>query len=117
MTSDPFHDRLREKGVPEQIPGHVNPHARNLDRIPCLELRAQSMPHDDGSILGNRAGLEALRAAIDQALQEHIQMGEVEVFAADGEGYTLSVHLMPNAHDRAWQEEDMGSPYTEPGPR
>ncbi len=56
-----------------------------------LNIHSQETWHTDGRIVGNREGLLALRAAVDQALSVAGGRGTVDVFATDGEGYTVFV--------------------------
>lgn len=74
-----------------------------------LHIHAQPAQHDEAYIVGNRAGLLALRDAIDQALLT----GEVttssspdghQVMTADGEGYTVTVRCDNSAwNSPIWQ--------------
>lgn len=66
-----------------------------------LHLYAQSCEHDDAYIVGTRAELAKLRDSIDAALN-HKEMGRSsdslsEHFAADGEGYDLTVKVIPDS--------------------
>ncbi len=75
-------------------------------------MYAQKAWHDDAFIIGNRAALTALRAAIDQALEQPDGRGvTTEVFAADGEGYTVRVRRLL---DEPWAGfwERLAMPYT-----
>lgn len=59
-----------------------------------LHIHSQEMPHDEVLIVGNRAGLQALANAVAEALQpEDEATAEGYVFAGDGEGYRVVVHL------------------------
>ena len=60
-----------------------------------LHLYAQPFWHVEAYISGGRGALLALRAAIDEAL--HKGAGECDVFASDGEGYTVHVVAMTDA--------------------
>jgi len=62
---------------------------QKLAATPWLHIRSQSTYHFEANIRGTRAGLLALRDAIDQALAK--QVGTAPVFASDGEGYHVSV--------------------------
>lgn len=59
--------------------------ARDADPIPVLHLHAASFWHDDAWVVGNREGLERLRAAIDRALQKG--GAHAAAFVNDGEGF------------------------------
>lgn len=79
------------------------------DSIRLLHLYAQPAWHDDAWIVGNRAGLKALAQAIQNALASN--EGRAEVMVADGEGYTLKVHL----DNSEWQSQSWvkrAEPYT-----
>jgi hypothetical protein len=58
--------------------------------------------HSMATIHADRAGLLALREAIDKA----VETGEAEasVFASDGEGYSLLLRRMPDFGDKAWAD-------------
>lgn len=60
-----------------------------------LHCYAQAFWHTEAYISGNRGGLLALRAAIDQALDKG--SGDCDIFAGDGEGYTVHVVAMSDA--------------------
>ena len=78
---------------------------------PTLHVYSQPDNYMEAWVVGNRAGLESLRAAIDKALSSHKLEG-APVFAADGEGYTLLV--LPVSDPKAL--EDLKLPYYEFGP-
>lgn len=61
-----------------------------IDKAAWLHVYGQHFYHGPAMLRGNRAALEALRAAVDQALEAGT--GEAEVFASDGEGYHVQVH-------------------------
>jgi uncharacterized protein YgfB (UPF0149 family) len=54
-------------------------------------IHAQFSEHDDAYIVANSAGLRAIRGAIDEALEEG--QAAVDLFVADGEGFSLRLHL------------------------
>ena len=58
-----------------------------------VHMYAQEQWHSDGWLVANREGLKALRKAIDKALtlKASVNSTAIEVFASDGEGYTLFV--------------------------
>ncbi|MCM8735932.1 hypothetical protein M5E06_17500 [Azospirillum sp. A1-3] len=80
---------------------------RILRQIPMVHLYGQPSWRDDAHIIGNRAGLESLRDAIDKALKTGAE--EAEVFATDGEGYGIQVVELNDAI-----LDDMRPPYTDP---
>lgn len=76
-----------------------------------LHIYAQQSWHQPVTIVGNRAALEALRDAIQQALD--IGQGvttSAEVFTNDGEGY--EVLIMPCEDKDLW--DTFATPYTDP---
>jgi len=76
---------------------------------PLLHIHGQPSWQDEAYILGNRAGLLALRTAIDAAL-EHGE-GVAEVMVADGEGYSVFAMWEDARWDSpAW--ERLAVPYT-----
>ena len=70
----------------------VEPSVRPLG-ADVLHCYAQSHWHTEAYISGSRDALTALREAIDRALL-HSGVGECDVFASDGEGYTVYVVAM-----------------------
>jgi hypothetical protein len=79
--------------------------AAAAETFPQLHVYAQTTWHDDAFVVGNRQGLEALRAAIDAALSGGA--GQAQPFVNDGEGF--------DAHVLLASEEDMAKlavPYT-----
>ena len=71
-----------------------------------LHVFAQLFQHDDCNIVGDRDGLERLRAAIDQALAGG--QGECGTFVNDGEGYAVRVKLADEA-----TMDTLAVPYTD----
>lgn len=63
--------------------------------LPLLHLYEQSSWHEDGYILGNRKGLEALRDAISAALDGKPEAAKVT--QNDGEFYHLTVRCVGDA--------------------
>lgn len=59
------------------------------EHVGTLHLHAQSFPHDEAWVVGDRDGLQALRDAIDAALSGH--PSAARSFAADGEGFVSIV--------------------------
>jgi hypothetical protein len=60
---------------------------------PTLQLYTQGQNHDEAFVVGDRAGLLALRAAIDAALAAG--RGGCDAFVSDGEGYRVHVLCLP----------------------
>ena len=87
----------REMAVKERE--RLNGNAR-AEAMPTVHLHAQSYWHDAAYINGNRAGLLALRQAIDDALQEprEAAAGRAETRTNDGEGYDLIVRCVHGQH-------------------
>lgn len=81
-----------------------------LRQLPMVHLYGQPSWHDDAHIIGNRAGLEALRDAIDAALRSGAE--EAEVYATDGEGYGIKVVELSDT-----LMDEMPLPYTDPEAR
>jgi len=59
------------------------------DALPWLHIYGQSMWHDQASIVGTVAGLEALRDAINAAIERGT--GKATASVSDGEGYFIEV--------------------------
>lgn len=67
-----------------------------------LHLYPGASYHDEGYVVGNRAGLLNLRDAIDRALEK--QHSETTVFVSDGEGYEVFVIMQDTSwQDKIWQ--------------
>lgn len=83
--------------------------AEEAPTTPTLHVHPQPMWHGSAAIVGNGAALEALQRAIAVALS----CGDATavVYAADGEGYSISVRLVPDRMS-AWEGES--SPYVLP---
>jgi hypothetical protein len=67
--------------------------------------------HDDAMLVGNKAGLIALRDAVDAAIKGDNGRGHADLFTADGEGFELRIAM----EDGDWQKSpwrDMALPYT-----
>ena len=60
-----------------------------MEKVPIIHVLAQERWHDPAVIVANRAGLLALKEAVDKALESEI--GKANVFCEDGEGYELAV--------------------------
>lgn len=78
---------------------------QSIPQTPILHLHQQKAWHDDSYIVANRAGLIAIRSAIDRALAS----GQAEVadtsFCADGEGFRLFVVPYDyELHTEQWDE-------------
>lgn len=85
----------------DQAPAGLGAPRFDPSRVAWLHIRGQFSYHGEAYIVGSRAGLLALRAAIDEAL-EHGE-GEAIAYANDGEGYAVTVR-------RTSRLRDMGSP-------
>lgn len=72
------------------LESHVRPLGADV-----LHCYAQSHWHTEAYISGGRDALLALRGAIDKALADG--KAKCDVFASDGEGYTLFVVAMSDA--------------------
>lgn len=83
----------------------VECHVRPLG-AEVLHCYAQSLWHAEAYLSGGRDALLALRGAIDKAL--HDGSGECNLFASDGEGYTVYVVAMTDA-----DAEHQVVPYTD----
>lgn len=80
-----------------------------MDDIEWLHIHGPAVWHDDAYIVGNRAGLEALRDAINVALSKG-QSGTTSTrgFTGDGEGFDLYISLAagdPSAWRRPYSDE------------
>lgn len=62
----------------------------SFEDITCLHIYGQFTPHDRATIRGNRAGLVALRDALDAALGKQ-PTASADVMVNDGEGYQVLV--------------------------
>ena len=70
-----------------------------------LNIYGQESCHADARIIGNRGGLEALKAAINRALtygksttERYVKNGDTALYASDGEGYEVIVEM----HNDNW---------------
>lgn len=75
-----------------------------------LHIYNQSLPQDDVYIVGNRAGLLRLKAAVELALSKVHH--ETTAFVNDGEGFGIRAMLL----DESWEAENwtrLGVPYSE----
>jgi len=76
-----------------------------------LHIYAQDSWHQPVTIVGNRSALEALRDAIQSAIDTGQNAATtVDVFTNDGEGY--EVLIMPCEDAVLW--ETFATPYTDP---
>ena len=64
----------------------------------ALHIYEQECEHNSAQIIGTRNALEALHAAIGEALRDGC--GEAEFFATDGEGYSVFVVRAADAQIR-----------------
>lgn len=67
-----------------------------MDNEAVIHLYGQGAWHEDAEIVCNLKGLQALKDACEDALEHYIfpahsPTATIEVFAVDGEGYTLRV--------------------------
>ena len=68
-----------------------------MDRI--LNIYGQAMEHQESRMVGNKAALEALKDAIDNALSNgKFFLGAVgqPLYSSDGEGYCIEIKLKPD---------------------
>lgn len=64
--------------------------------VPFLQIYPQWSWHDNATICGTRPALIAMREAIDRALADTDGVSLVgDVFANDGEGYDVAIHVLP----------------------
>lgn len=83
------------------------------EEIALLHTHGQEAWHDEAYIVGNRAGLEALLEALQQALRSPSGSAGVDLFVSDGEGYRCLISL----NDDPWRSESWikaAVPYTAP---
>lgn len=81
-----------------------------MDKEAVLHIYGQWIWHDSAVIAGNKAGLMALRDAIQRVLVNGADSKAIaEVFVIDGEGYDIQVFL-ENTSDIASRK----LPYTDP---
>lgn len=81
------------------------------DHPRLLHLYGQECWHDNAYLVGNRAALEALHTALGRLLAGGKPAEEVQVEAADGEGYNLYALLWDHpANSSEWDE--LRRPYT-----
>lgn len=74
-----------------------------------IHIYPQESWHMDAYIVANREGLQALKEAIDEALDR--ENAEVEAFVSDGEGYEIEIIL----NDSPWGStfwKQVAVPYT-----
>jgi hypothetical protein len=81
-----------------------------------LHLYGQEAWHDEAFVIGNREGLLALRALIDEALTtgraKSKETSEEQIWVSDGEGYTINIIF----EDGDWDSEfwnRIAMPYSE----
>jgi hypothetical protein len=73
-----------------------------------LHLYAQFHWHDEAHIAGTRKGIEALRDALTAALVNPDGVALASGFVNDGEGYFITVHVVPFA-----EMERLATPYAD----
>ena len=79
------------------------------NEFPIVHVHGPGFWHNDAYIVGNRQGLEDMKAAIDQALSK----GESQAveYVCDGEGYDLYIQLIDKPRDcEEWKNAAL--PYT-----
>ncbi|KKK62223.1 hypothetical protein LCGC14_3006470 [marine sediment metagenome] len=89
---------------------HINPDGKAVggtlpEILRYLHIYSQPCEHFDARIVGNRAALELLRDTIKQALKLPVDADSwartsEELFATDGEGYDVTVKLLPDDPDK-----------------
>jgi hypothetical protein len=76
---------------------------------PKLHVYSPSYFHDHAFIVGNKAALEALRTAIESALDAGSAAGTAIASTADGEGFEIKVYR--EEEDEYWDKASL--PYTD----
>lgn len=66
--------------------------SEEFEALPWLHIYQPDFPHSEGRVHGTRAGLAAVRDAIDRALSTG-RSALAEVIASDGEGYGVEVEI------------------------
>lgn len=80
-----------------------------MDRIGRPHLYGQHLWHDDANICGSREGISRLRDALTDALEHPHGVTMCDnVFAADGEGYYINIHVLPDG-----EFQRLACPYTD----
>src|SRR3546814_20944821 len=79
------------------------------DTCVWLHCDGQNRWHYGADIAGDRSGIEMLREALTEALgaADGVSMA-ADVCAGDGEGYNVSVHVLPDA-----EFQRLAMPYTD----
>lgn len=99
---------------------HINPNGKAVggpqpDEMLLLHIYSQPWEHSEARVIGNDAGLRALRDTIIEALREG-QAESNELFASDGEGYQVEVTLMPDDwEDPKWDKPENRPHYCDRG--
>lgn len=84
------------------------------ERLRLLHIYAQSHPHGDAQIIGNRCALVVLRDAISAAIATGPD-AKTTAMTADGEGFEVHIILDDTAWDGPkWQAREM--PYCDDTP-
>ena len=65
-----------------------------MNKYPVVHIYSQHAHHMEAIILGNRAGLMALKKAINTSLGRFEGRGTQEVYVNDGEGYDIEVQII-----------------------
>jgi hypothetical protein len=84
-------DKVKSKEVLARMTEHTNP-----EDMVVLHIYPQPFEHGDAQIVGNRAGLAKLALAISEAIIRNTDTEAIDVFATDGEGYTVKIIVMPD---------------------
>lgn len=68
----------------------------DYEAAPWMHVYPQYIWHSEATICGTRQGIEALRDALNAALDDPQGVTLASgFFASDGEGYALHVHVLP----------------------
>ncbi len=93
----------------DQIKAAIDPNGRAVGgpqpvEMKLLHVYSQPCEHFEAQIVGNYTGLLELERTIHSVLKERLlSLTTGEVFATDGEGYQVIVHLFPDDwNDPAW---------------
>lgn len=88
----------------------INDHPAEQTPEAVLHLYPLAGEHEDGRIVGSRRALTALRDQLNHIVEHNSRYVHRGYYAADGEGYDLTVELVDRGcHDPVWEE--MPEPY------
>jgi hypothetical protein len=109
---------------------HINPDKRfvgqtetaDLASLPWLHIYEQPCEHFEAYIIGNRKTLRILMDTIEDALDYmpldpdnyNEVMTKEEVFATDGEGYSVRVILLPDSPEKKPMVDNLWDRYPPP---